>query len=102
MKKPNQTINISSYGTVQPRTQSNLFPQVSGQIVQVNKNFNDGGFFEQGDVLSEFAVEELKLFAELLVDSVPKDEWSSRRPLNETDRSALKSWSSWPKKPGTS
>lgn len=45
------TINISSYGTVQPRTQSNLFPQVSGQIVQVNKNFNDGGFFEQGDVL---------------------------------------------------
>ncbi|WP_448211669.1 efflux RND transporter periplasmic adaptor subunit [Colwellia sp. MEBiC06753] len=45
------TIMIDSYGTVQPRTQSILQPQVSGEVKFISANFRDGGFFEQGDLL---------------------------------------------------
>lgn len=45
------TIMLESYGTVQPRTRSMLIAQVGGQIVSVNENVRDGGFFEEGDVL---------------------------------------------------
>ena len=44
-------IEINSYGTVAPRTQSSLVAQVSGQIVEVDPDFRAGGFFEAGDVL---------------------------------------------------
>lgn len=42
---------VQSFGTVQPRTESVLFAQVSGQINRVSKQFRAGGFFEQGDTL---------------------------------------------------
>ena len=45
-------IMLESYGTVQPRTRSILVAQVGGQIVSVNPNVRDGGFFEEGDVLA--------------------------------------------------
>lgn len=44
---------LESYGTVQPRTQSVLVAQVGGQIISVNPNVRDGGFFEKGDVLGK-------------------------------------------------
>lgn len=46
-------VQLQSYGTVQPRTQSMLVAQVSGQIVSINENVRDGGFFEKGDVLGQ-------------------------------------------------
>ena len=42
---------VRSEGTVEPRTQSTLIPQVSGQVVSISPSFREGGFFEQGDVL---------------------------------------------------
>ncbi|TQF70428.1 efflux RND transporter periplasmic adaptor subunit [Pseudoalteromonas luteoviolacea] len=45
------TMKISSYGVVQPRTQSMLVAQVSGEISEINDNFRDGGFFEKGELL---------------------------------------------------
>ncbi len=44
-------VTLESYGTIQPRTRSMLVAQVGGQIVEVNPNLRDGGFFERGDVL---------------------------------------------------
>lgn len=44
-------VMVQSFGTVQPRTQSVLFAQASGQIIEVSKQFRDGGFFEKGDFL---------------------------------------------------
>ncbi len=44
-------IVLQSYGTVQPRTRSTLVAQVGGQIMSINPNVRDGGFFEKGDVL---------------------------------------------------
>lgn len=46
-------VMLQSYGTVQPRTRSMLVAQVGGQIISINENVRDGGFFEQGDVLAE-------------------------------------------------
>ncbi len=46
-------IQLQSYGTVQPRTRSILISQVGGQIVSINENVRDGGFFEKGDVLGQ-------------------------------------------------
>ncbi len=48
----NYPIVLESYGTVQPRTSSILVAQVGGQIMSVNPNVRDGGFFEEGDVLA--------------------------------------------------
>ncbi len=45
-------IMLESYGTVQPRTRSILVAQVGGQIVSVNENVRNGGFFEEGDILA--------------------------------------------------
>jgi RND family efflux transporter MFP subunit len=49
----NYPIVLESYGTVQPRTRSILVAQVGGQIMSVNPNVRDGGFFEEGDVLAQ-------------------------------------------------
>ncbi|XPF95498.1 efflux RND transporter periplasmic adaptor subunit [Colwellia sp. RE-S-Sl-9] len=46
-------INVESYGTVKPRTQSVLYSQVSGQIIEINPKFREGGFFEKGETLIE-------------------------------------------------
>ncbi|MEL7024196.1 MAG: efflux RND transporter periplasmic adaptor subunit [Pseudomonadota bacterium] len=44
-------VRLQSYGTVQPRTQSQLVSQVSGQIMAINPAFREGGVFSRGDVL---------------------------------------------------
>jgi RND family efflux transporter MFP subunit len=46
-------VRLQSYGTVQPRTRSVLVAQVSGQIISINENVRDGGFFEKGDILGQ-------------------------------------------------
>lgn len=53
IERQNYKVQLQSYGTVQPRTQSMLVAQVSGQIVSVNENVRDGGFFEKGDILGQ-------------------------------------------------
>jgi multidrug efflux system membrane fusion protein len=44
-------INISSQGTVVPRTQSNIISQVGGLIVFASPRFAAGGFFEKGELM---------------------------------------------------
>lgn len=46
-------IEVSSFGTVRPRTSSQLVSQVSGQVISVSPKFREGGFFEAGDILVE-------------------------------------------------
>lgn len=42
---------IESYGRIRPRTQSELLPQVAGEVVWIDPAFRVGGFFEAGDEL---------------------------------------------------
>ena len=44
---------VSSQGSVQPRTASQLVPEISGTVINVSPTFAVGGFFEEGDVLLE-------------------------------------------------
>lgn len=42
---------LNSYGKIRPRTRGVLSTQVSGQIIEINPNFREGGFFEKGETL---------------------------------------------------
>ena len=44
-------LSITSQGTVQPRTQSELIPEVSGRVVWMSPSLVGGGLFSEGDVL---------------------------------------------------
>lgn len=59
------SITIDSYGTIKPRTQSVLLPQVSGQIINISPKFRAGGFFEKGDVLVQ--LDQRDLLAEVKI-----------------------------------
>lgn len=44
---------LKTQGSVRARTQSSLIPEVRGRIISVSQNFQEGAFFEAGDVLLE-------------------------------------------------
>jgi multidrug efflux system membrane fusion protein len=52
-KPQRHTLVVESQGTVQAATSSVLLPEVSGRIVWVSPNFDNGRFFEAGEVLME-------------------------------------------------
>ena len=41
-------LTVSSQGTVQPRTSSQLVPEIAGTVINVSPAFAVGGFFEEG------------------------------------------------------
>ncbi len=51
LKKTTFPVQVSSQGTVQPRTRTTLLPEVSARIVEVSPSFKAGGFFEKDEVL---------------------------------------------------
>ncbi len=44
-------IEIDTYGTVQPSTETAIIPQVAGKIIEVSPDFENGGFVKQGDII---------------------------------------------------
>ncbi len=44
-------LTVTTNGTVAPRTQSDLVPEVSGTVTWISPSFVSGGFFEDGEVL---------------------------------------------------
>jgi RND family efflux transporter MFP subunit len=50
-----ETVRMSSFthGSVVPRTESELIPEVSGRVINISKALNSGGFFSKGDMLLE-------------------------------------------------
>lgn len=44
-------IQVSSRGTVDPRTQTSVVAEVSGKITQITSKFREGSFFKKGDLL---------------------------------------------------
>jgi RND family efflux transporter MFP subunit len=49
--RTNYQVLLESQGTVRPRTQSTLKPEVSGRVLGVSQSFREGGIFEEGEVL---------------------------------------------------
>ncbi len=50
-RKETVTFFVDSQGTVEPRTTTVLFPEVSGVISEVSPDFYEGGMFEKGEML---------------------------------------------------
>ena len=51
VRKQDRQLTVKSQGTVSPRTESALVPEVSGRVLWVSPNFVSGGFFEAADPL---------------------------------------------------
>jgi RND family efflux transporter MFP subunit len=47
------TFEVSSYGVVSPKYQTEMVSQVNGEIVYLSETFVKGGFVKQGDVLAK-------------------------------------------------
>lgn len=45
------SLSIFTHGTVAPRTESDLLPEVSGRIIKISASMVSGGFFKKGDIL---------------------------------------------------
>ena len=85
-------LKVNSQGTVSPRTESVLVPEVSGRIIEVSPSFASGGFFEAGGLLlrvdphdyrqalvqarSAVAQAELRRALELAEAEVAREEWT--------------------------
>ncbi len=50
-----KTVRMSSFthGSVVPRTESDLVPEVSGRVINISDALTSGGFFSKGDMLLE-------------------------------------------------
>ena len=46
-------MSVISEGTVRPRTESELVPEISGRVTSIAHSFAEGGFFEEGETLVE-------------------------------------------------
>lgn len=50
-ERVDHTFIVEAEGTVAPRTESQLVPEISGRVIQVSPSLAVGGFFDEGDVL---------------------------------------------------
>lgn len=57
-------MHVSTHGTVVPRTESALIPEVAGRVVWVSPSLVSGGFFAAGDLLLEIEALDYELARE--------------------------------------
>jgi RND family efflux transporter MFP subunit len=86
-------LKVMSQGTVAPRTQTTLFPEIAGRVLEVSPSLADGGFFEAGAELlridptdyqlqvvqteAQIAQAQLSLETEEAQAEVARKEWES-------------------------
>ncbi len=54
-------LTIKAHGTVVPRTESDLVPEVAGRVTKMSPDLVSGGFFKQGEVLLEIDAVDYRL-----------------------------------------
>lgn len=90
---------VQGYGTVQPKVQADVVPQVSGKVVAISENFKDGGFVKAYETLitidprdyelavqraeAEVASAEVALDIERAEAEVSRQEWQQLNPGTE-------------------
>ncbi len=82
----NVTLSVDVQGEVQPRTQINIVPQVSGKITFMSPKFIAGGRFNKGDLLIRIEPTEFEL---LVVQARATVAQSQTVLTRETSESAL-------------
>lgn len=51
LERETYPVLLYSRGTVEPQLQTVLIPQVSGRIIKISENFEEGGFFDKDEAL---------------------------------------------------
>lgn len=94
LKKSDFQVWLKSSGTVRPRTQSTLIPEVSGRIISVSPRFREGSFFENGDILLEIDPKDYE--TEIVVANA---EWQEAKRNLEQEKAesefAFEDWESY-------
>ncbi len=99
------TISVKTQGEVTPKTEIDLIPQVSGQIVAVSEAFAEGGEFSPGMMLikiddadyrlavvraeARIAEAQTGLQRELATATIKEEQWADRRSKGEPTPYAL-------------
>jgi multidrug efflux system membrane fusion protein len=84
-------VKLQSYGIVQPRTQSTLVAQVSGEITAINDSLREGGFFEKGDVL--ITIDKRDYLADVKIAEASL--MSAKQALSEQKARAVQALEDW-------
>ncbi|MCP4905238.1 MAG: efflux RND transporter periplasmic adaptor subunit [bacterium] len=77
---------VSANGAVSPRTQSDLIPQVSGEIIEISRSLAAGGFFEAGDLLARVDTADYRVDREAARAQVARAESEYGRTKKELER----------------
>ncbi len=87
IKVNSQDINmtVTGYGTVRPKQQVQIVPQVSGRIVQTHSEFYDGGFFKAGETLLQIERADYELAVQSARAQVARAEVALDRELSEAE-----------------
>ncbi len=83
-RRDNVTLKINVQGEVQPRTEINLVPQVSGLITFMSAKFIEGGKFKRGDLLVRIDPAEFELRVTQARANVAQAETSVTREKSES------------------
>jgi RND family efflux transporter MFP subunit len=86
-------IKLNSYGVVQAITQTKLLAQVSGKIIYLNANFQNGGYFKKGELLVE--IEDIEYQAALKV--AQSELFNAQKTLIEEKAQATQAKKDWKK-----
>ncbi len=79
-------LRVRTHGTVAPRTESELVPEVSGPIVWCSPSFVSGGFFEAEEPLIRIDPRDYRVALELARASLARAESEQRREASELKR----------------
>ena len=91
VKPTGQRLTVEAEGTVFPRTESELVPEVSGRVVWVSPSLASGGFFEKGEELLKVDRREYELALIRSRSAVAQAELTLATEQEESDL-ARKEW----------
>ena len=64
LRKQDKTFWVKGFGTVRPKTELSVVPEVSGKVVERSPGFRTGGFIKKGDLLFQIDSADYKLAIE--------------------------------------
>lgn len=76
---------VTGYGTVEPRVEVQVVPQVSGRVEYVDPNFVNGGFFTAGETLVRIEQTDYELALEQAQSEVARAGTLLEREMSEAD-----------------
>ena len=78
--------SVTAFGSVSPRTESDLIPQVSGEVLWISPSLAAGGFFESGDILARIDSADYRVDRETARAAVARAESEFGRARKERKR----------------